>query len=76
MYVWFITIFDKEGQADQSEPFFSAKKAMSDICYRHLDWQHVELPKFGGEVLEHWQAEYNGRDYILDKEYVIGSDDE
>lgn len=37
MYVWFITIFDKEGQADQSEPFFSAKKAMSDICYRHLD---------------------------------------
>lgn len=76
MYVWFVTIFDEEGLADQSEPFFSPEKAMKDVCYRHLDWKYIEIPKFDGGTMEHWQAEYEGRDYILDKEYVIGSDDE
>ncbi len=76
MYVWFVTIFDEDGVIDTGEPFISAEKAMNDICYRHLDWKHVEMPKFDGAILEHWQAEHEGRDYILDKEYVIGSDDE
>jgi len=76
MYVWFVSIFDDEGFVDKSEPFFSAEKAMKDICYHHINWKHIEIPKFGGVVMEHWQAEFDGKEYILDKEYVIGSDDE
>jgi len=76
MYVWFISTFDVVGLIDTSEPFFSAEKAMKYICYKHLEWKHIETPKFGGAVLEHWQAEFNGNQYVLDKEYVIGSDDD
>lgn len=76
MYVWFVRTFDSNGLIDQSEPFISPEKAMRDIEYHHLEWKHIETPKFGGVVLEHWQAELNGIDFVLDKEYVIGSDDE
>lgn len=76
MYVWFVTIFDEDELVDQSEPFVSAKRAMTDICYRHLDWKHVNNTKFDGTVLEHWKAEFEGRDFLLDKKYVTGSDDD
>lgn len=76
MYVWFVSVFDDEGFVDTDEPFISAERAMSDVCYKHLDWKYIQRPKFDGTIMEHWQAEYEGRDYILDKEHVIGSDDE
>lgn len=76
MYVWFVSSFDEKGFVDKSEPFFSAEKAMNDIEFRHINWNHIEIPKFGGAVMEHWQAEYEGMEFVLDKEYVIGSDDE
>lgn len=75
MYVWTVTSYYKgtEELDDISEPFVSAEYAMSDWFFRHLNWKHVEMPKFGGAVLEHWQAEDDNYDYILESQYVVGT---
>lgn len=82
MDVYIIDEFDMtDGQRliDRSEPFISAEEAMKDYLYRHLDWKYITNIKFGGTVLEHWEAEssYNGRKYLYSLEacHVVGSND-
>lgn len=80
MYVWTVTANwkDKEripfNPAEVSEPYVSAEYAMKDWFHNHLDWTHVQQPKFGGAVLEHWQAEDDEFEYILEAQHVNGTD--
>lgn len=78
MNVWTIVSYLKDtNQIDEiSQPFISAEYAMKDWLFNHLKWEHVEFLKFGGAVLEHWQAEDERYHYILEKQYVVGSNDE
>lgn len=76
MYIWTITTYKKDtSEIDEiSEPFVSAEYAMRDWLFNHLDWKHIKQPKFGGAVLEHWQAEDDTHDYVLEEQHVNGSD--
>lgn len=78
MEIWQILSYRKDNNEidEVSEPFISAEYAMKDWLFNHLDWKHVEEPKFSGTVLEHWQAEDDIYDYILEKHHVAGSEDE
>lgn len=76
MNVWIVTTHIKETDDidEVSEPYISAECAMKDWPFRHLEWKHIETPKFGGTVLEHWQAEDNSFDYVLESQHVNGSE--
>lgn len=80
MYVWIVTVNSKDKEikafnpVEVSEPYISAEYAMNDFFWNHLGWEHIKVTKFGGVVLEHWQAEDNEYEYILNKELVIGSE--
>lgn len=76
MYVWTVTTYKKDtNDIDEvSEPYISAEYAMKDWFFHHLEWKHVETPKFGGVILEHWQAESETYDYVLQAQHVNGSE--
>ena len=78
MYILTVVSYLKDtDQIDEiSQPFISAEYAMKDWMFNHLDWKHVEFPKFGGAVLEHWQAEDERYNYLLERQHVVGSYDE
>lgn len=80
MYVWTVTVNakDKEIKAfnpvEVSEPYVSAEYAMKDWFWKHLPWEHVKITKFGGAVLEHWEAEDEKYEYLLESQHVNGAD--
>lgn len=75
MKIWQVSTYRKsDNQLDEvSELYISAEYAMKDWFFNHLEWQHIETPKFGGVVLEHWQAESELHFYILEGQHVNGS---
>lgn len=74
MYIWTVSSYLKDGQLDDvSEPFISADFAMRDWQFNHLDWTHVVNTKFSGTEMDHWQAEDDYYDYVLEAQYVVGS---
>lgn len=82
MYIWTVTANWKNKElapfnpAEVSEPYISAEYAMKDWFHNELEWRHVAITKFSGTVLEHWQAEDNEYDYVLEKQHVNGSEDD
>lgn len=75
MYVWIVTTYRKDNEEldEVSQPYISAEYAMKDWFFHHLEWKHVENVKFSGTVLDHWQAESEEYDYVLEAQHVEGS---
>lgn len=75
MYVWIVITYKKDTEDidEISQPYISAEHAMKDWEFNWLDWKHVEVPKFGGDVLEHWQAESELYDFVLESNHVVGT---
>jgi hypothetical protein len=80
MYIWTVTVNHKNKELvpfnphEVSEPYISAEYAMRDWFWNHLDWRLIRNPKFGGAVLEHWYAEDDKYEFILESQHVNGTE--
>lgn len=80
MNVWIVTVNSKDKEikafdpVEVSEPYVSAEYAITAWEWNHLEWKKIQRPKFGGAVLEHWEAEDDKYEYVLESQHVAGTE--
>lgn len=75
--VWMVTEYARinDGPAeimDTGQLYATPSDAMKDILYAGLNWKKIDITKFDGTMLTHYQADSGRFHYIIEEKTIIG----